>query len=76
MRLNLSLKSKKLIIEFEIISFIISCIGTLMLYIHLHYYIDRILYYIGISLFKSGLLAGICSFCFGVFFNDMKERLL
>ena len=74
--LNLSKKTYDLIIKFEYISIVISLIGTLLLYIHLKFFIDFILYEIGISVFKAGLIAGICSFCFGVFFNGVHKNLI
>ena len=73
MNFNLSQKAFNLIIKFEIISFIISLIGTLFLYIHLIYFIDFILYEIGIKIFRAGLFAGVSSFCFGLFFEKVKN---
>ena len=76
MKFDLNQKSYKLIIKFEIFSFIISLLGTSLLYIHLQLYIDRILYYIGINIFRAGLIAGICSFCFGIFFNGIQKGII
>ena len=76
MKFHLSQKAFDLIIKFEKISFIISLIGSLILYIHLNFYIDNILYRIGINIFRAGLIAGICSFCFGVFFNGVQKNLI
>lgn len=76
LNLNLSQKAFQLIIKFEYISLLISFIGSLILYIHLKFYIDLVLYDIGISIFRGGLLAGICSFCFGVFFNGVQKNLI
>ena len=76
MKFNLDEKALKLILKFENISFIISLIGSLILYIHLKFYIDSSLYTIGIGVFKCGLMAGVCSFCCGVFFNGVKKKLL
>ena len=73
MNFNLSQKAFNLIIKFEIISFIISLIGTLILYIHLTYFIDFVLYKIGIKIFRAGLFAGVFSFCFGLFFEKVKN---
>lgn len=73
LNLNLSQKAYNLIIKFEYVSFLISLIGSLFLYIHLKYFVDFILYKIGLSFFRAGLMAGVCSFCFGVFFNGIKK---
>ena len=37
---------------------------------------DIYLYEISISLFKTGLLGGVCSICFGIFFNAFKKGLI
>lgn len=63
MRFNLDNKAFKLILKFENISFLISLVGTIILYIHLKFYIDSSLYLIGIGIFKCGLISGIASFC-------------
>ena len=76
MKFNLDEKNYKLILKFETISFIISLIGSLILYIHLKFYIDTILFKIGVSIFKIGLIAGISSFCFGIFFNGIQKGLI
>ena len=73
LNLNLSKKAYDLIIKFEYISIFISLIGSLILYIHLKFFVDFILYEIGISIFQAGLMAGVCSFCFGVFFNEIQK---
>ncbi|MCI8309054.1 MAG: hypothetical protein HFJ45_02350 [Clostridia bacterium] len=73
---NLDKKSFDLIIKFEYISFFISLIGIIGLYIFLKFYINSALYTISISLFKAGLLAGVCSFCFGMFFNGLNKGLI
>ena len=52
MKFNLSPKAFNLIIKFEIFSFIISLVGIILLYIHINFYIDKILYYISINVFK------------------------
>ena len=63
-------------LKFEKFSFLISIIGIIILYIHLKFYIDNVLFNIGINIFKSGLIAGICSFCFGVFFNGIQKGII
>ena len=63
MNFNLDNKAFKLILKFEKISFLISFVGTIILYIHLKFYIDSSLYSIGIGIFKCGLISGIASFC-------------
>ena len=76
MKFDLDEKNYKLILKFEIISFIISLIGNLILYIHLKFYIDIIIFKIGVSIFKTGLIAGISSFCIGIFFNGVQKGLI
>ena len=76
MKFNLDEKNYKLILLFEKVSFIISLIRSLILYIHLNFYIDTILLKIGINIFKAGLIAGICSFCFGIFFNGIQKGII
>ena len=73
---NLDKKAFNLIILFEKISFMIAFIGIIGLYIHLKFYIDSSLYTISTSLFRIGLLAGICSFCFGIFFNSINKGII
>ena len=74
MKFNLDEKTKNLILTFEEISLLISIIGVLILYIYLNFYIDNILFKIGINIFKIGLIAGISSFCCGIFFNRNSKR--
>lgn len=74
MKLNLDNKTINLILKFENISFIISLIGIILLYIHLKFYINNYLYDIGIGIFKCGLIAGISSFCMGTFWNGIKQK--
>lgn len=76
MKFNLDKKTFNLILKFEKIAFFISAIGILILYIHLKFYIDNILYKIGIAIFKGGLITGISSFCFGIFFNGIQKGLI
>ena len=76
MKFNLSQKAFRLIMKFEMFSFMISLIGIALLYIHLHLYMNKTLYLVSISVFKAGLFAGICSFCFGVFFNGIEKKLI
>ena len=76
MKFNLSSKAFRLIMRFEIFSLMLSFLGIILLYIHLHFYIDKLLYSISISIFRAGLFAGISSFCFGVFFNGIEKKLI
>ena len=76
MKLNLDNKIFKLILKFEKISFFISFIGIIILYIHLKFYINNNLFNIGINIFRIGLIAGISSFCSGVFFNGLKKGII
>ena len=76
MKFYLDNKVFNLILRFEKFSFLISIVGIIILYIHLKFYIDNILFYIGINIFKCGLISGICSFCFGVFFNGIQKGII
>ena len=76
MKFNLDKKAIDLILKFEKISFIISLIGILILYIHLNFYIDIIFYEVGINIFKIGLISGISSFCSGIFFNGVQKGII
>lgn len=73
---NFDKKTFDLIIKFEKISFLISMIGLIALYIFFKFYIDIKLYKISLIIFRTGLLAGICSFCFGTFFNGLSKGLI
>ena len=73
---NLDKKTIDLIILFENISFFIALIGIIGLYIHLKFYIDSTLYTISTSIFRTGLLAGVCSLCFGIFFNGVNKGII
>lgn len=73
---KLDKKTFNLVMLFEKISFLISLIGIIALYIYWKYYIDIDLYYVSIIIFRTGLLAGICSFCFGIFFNGLNNGLI
>lgn len=74
--INFDKKTFDLVIKFEKISFLISLIGIIALYIFFKFYIDIKLYYISLDIFRTGLLAGVCSLCFGVFFNGLKKGLI
>ncbi len=65
-----------LIILFEKFSFLISFIGIIILYIYFKCYIDITLYKISLIIFRTGLLAGICSLCFGIFFNALNQGFI
>lgn len=73
---NLDKKVLDLIIKFEKISFGIALLGIIGLYVFLKLYINSIIYDISISLFKAGLFAGVCSLCFGIFFNGLNKGLI
>ena len=76
MKFNLDKKVLDLILIFENFSFIISSIGAIILYIHLKFYIDNILFLLGINIFKIGLITGISSFCSGIFFNGVRKGII
>lgn len=73
---DLDKKTINLILKFEYFSCFISILGIIGLFLFLKCYINSILYPISIALFRSGLLAGICSFCFGVSFNKLKNAVI
>lgn len=69
---NLILKNKKVkkIVNIHlIISFIISNIGTLILWIHSTYFISFYLFDIAIIIFRTGLFMGSFSIMYGIFFE-------
>ena len=66
-------KTFNIIIFTQKLSFFISLIGIIGLYICLNFYADIYLYDISIALFKTGLLGCVCSLCFGIFFNSYKK---
>ena len=73
---DLDKKTIDLILKFEKISFLISLIGIIGLYIFWKFYIDSIIYTISINVFKAGLFAGVFSFCCGVFFNGVNKGII
>ena len=73
---NFDEKTFKLIIKCEYISFFISFLGIIGLFIFLNFFPILKLYPISIGLFRCGLLAGVCSFCFGTFFNGLQKGII
>lgn len=70
---KLTIKNKKTIMLvnlFLYISFFICIIGILNLYIFNTYYISINLYKSGIIIFRTGLLAGVFSIMYGIFFEN------
>ena len=69
---NLILKNKKvkkLVNIHLLISFIISSIGTIMLWIFNTYFISIYLLEASIIVFRTGLLLGVFSIIYGIFFE-------
>lgn len=69
---NLILKNKKvkkLVNIHLLISFIISSIGTIMLWIFNTYFISIYLLEASIIIFRTGLLLGVFSIIYGIFFE-------
>ncbi|MBR3614804.1 MAG: hypothetical protein IKL55_06470 [Clostridia bacterium] len=69
---NLILKNKKvkkLVNIHLLISFIISSIGTIMLWIFNTYFISIYLLEASIIVFRTGLLLGVFSIMYGIFFE-------
>lgn len=73
---KLDKKAISLINIFQKISLIISLFGIIFLYIFLEHFISFDLYEISLITFRTGLLCGVCSFCFGVFFNAINKELI
>ncbi len=73
---NFDKKTFDIIIFTQKISFFVSLIGIIGLFICLKFYADIYLYHTSIALFKSGLLGGVCSLCFGVFFDGFKKGVI
>ena len=73
---KLDKKSLSIIKLFQNISLGISLIDTLLMYIFLKYFISFDLYDISIIIFRTGLLAGIFSFCTGVIFNAINQKII
>lgn len=71
--LNISIKSKKVkrVVDINIlISFIISGIGLVMLWLYNTYYISIYLFEASIIIYRTGLLMGIFSIIYGIFFEN------
>ena len=69
---NLILKNKKvkkLVNIHLLISFIISSIGTIMLWIFNTYFISIYLLEASIIIFRTGILMGVFSIMYGIFFE-------
>ncbi len=73
---DLDKKTINLILKFEYVSFFIAILGIIGLFLFLKFYINDNLYKISLYLFRAGLLAGVCSFCFGTFFNGINKGLI
>ena len=70
--LDISIKSKKVkrLVNINLlISFIISGIGLLMLWIFNTYYISIYLFKASIVIYRAGLLMGVFSIIYGIFFE-------
>ena len=71
--LNISIKSKKVkkLVNINLlISFIISAFGLILLWIYNTYYISRYLFGASIIVFRMGLLMGVFSIIYGIFFEN------
>ena len=66
-------KAKKLVKIFLYISFFISLIGILTLFIYNSYYISIDLYKASIIIFRTGLLIGVFSIIYGIFFSNINN---
>ena len=73
---NLILKNKKvkkLVNIHLLISFIISCIGTVILWFFNTYFISIYLLEASIIVFRTGLLMGVFSIIYGIFFDGILK---
>lgn len=68
-------KIKRLVNVNLLISFIISIIGILLLYIHKNYYITWYLLDISIIIYRSGLFIGTSAIMYGIFFENYLSSL-
>ena len=74
--LKIDIKNKKSQILVNInllISFIVSLLGILTLYIYNTYYINLYLFDIGIIIFRTGLFIGTSSIMYAIFFEKYLE---
>lgn len=58
-----------------IFSFVLMIISCFVLFTYLFFYNSPILFYIGLSIFKLGLVYFIAFFCFGFAFNKIMEEI-
>ncbi len=71
--LNISIKSKKVkqLVNINLLfSFIISSIGLILLWVYNTYYISRYLFEASIIVYRTGLLIGVFSIIYGIFFEN------
>lgn len=66
-------KSQRLVNINLLISFIVSLLGILTLYIYNTYYINLYLFDIGIIIFRTGLFIGTSSIMYAIFFEKYLE---
>ena len=66
-------KSQRLVNINLLISFIVSLLGILILYIYNTYYINLYLFDIGIIIFRTGLFIGTSSIMYAIFFEKYLE---
>ena len=67
-------KSQRLVNINLLISFIVSLLGILTLYIYNTYYISLYLFDIGIIIFRTGLFIGTSSIMYAIFFEKYLEQ--
>ena len=72
LNINFDKKTLKLMKVFNIISFIFCFIAIAVLYIFNKYYIDKILYEISVTFFRTGLVINIFSIICGIFFTKVR----
>lgn len=71
--LNISIKNKKIkrLVNINLlISFIVSLLGIITLYIYNTYFINMYLFDIGIVIFRTGLFIGTSSIMYAIFFEN------
>ncbi len=69
-------KTKKIMKYGYISAFIVLIISATILYTYINYYPSPDLYYIGLEIFKIGLIIGISSFVCGFSVDTIKKELI
>ena len=73
---SLENKTKKIMKYGFISAFIVLILSATILYTYINYYPSPDLYYIGLQVFKIGLIIGISSFVCGFAIDTIKKELI